>query len=138
MMLLVFQMLPIHVIAETPGDDNQEREVVLFAEEINGEIGLYGDIEGKDLLDIIQDDSIVELVDEQPTDNGHLSLIRYISEVEINGQSISEKIIEGYVHNERIVLLDDADEYRTKILEKETKKAESEENVSENTEEEQN
>src|SRR5699024_9395014 len=103
MMLLVFQMLPIHVIAETSGDDNQESEVVLFAEEINGEIELYGDIEGKDLLDIIQDDTIVELVDEQPTDNGHFSLIRYISEVEINGQSTSEEIIEGYVHNERIV-----------------------------------
>ena len=138
MMLLVFQMLPIHVLAESSGDDNQESEVVLFAEEINGEVELFGDIEGKDLLDTIQDDTIVELVEEQPTDNGHFSLIRYISEVEINGQSTSEEIIEGYVLNERIVLLDKADEYRTNRLENESKKAESEEDISENTEEEQN
>jgi len=130
-------MLPIHVIAESSSEDSQENEVVLFAEEINGEIELYEDSEGNDLLDKIQDDTIVELVEEQPTVSERFSLIRYISGFEINGQSTSEEVVEGYVHNERIVLIDQADEYRTNRLEIGSEKVETEENGSENTEEEQ-
>src|SRR5699024_11037437 len=73
----------------------------------------------------------------QPTVSERFSLIRYISGFEINGQSTSEEVVEGYVHNERIVLIDQADEYRTNRLEIGSEKVETEENGSENTEEEQ-
>src|SRR5690625_832764 len=102
MILLILQMLPIHVIAESSSEDGQENEVVLFAEEINGEIELYEDSEGNDLLDKIQDDTIVELVEEQPTVSEHFSLIRYISGFEINGQSTSEEVVEGRSEERRV------------------------------------
>src|SRR5690625_4989075 len=138
MILLIVQLLTIHVIAASSGEDNQESKVVLFAEKNNGVIELYEDSEGKDLLDIIQDDTIVELVEEQPTENRHFSLIRYISKIEINDQSTSEEIVEGYVHNTRIVSIIDADEYRKERLENKAGKIESDKLESESTDEQQN
>src|SRR5699024_4435384 len=68
-------------------------------------------------------------------DNEEYSFIRYISEVETDDNEVVEQVIEAYVHNERIVLINEADEYRTERLESESLELEKEDIDSEDTSE---
>lgn len=124
MFLLVIQLVPRSAMAEVVKNDEQENSVILFSEEIDGHIEIYRDKEGANLTFLIEDDTIVELIEES-NENDEYSYIQYISGLE--NDEVVESVQDGYVHNGHIVKNNEAGQYRMNRLDVETKETEKSE-----------
>lgn len=124
MFLLVIQLVPRSAMAEVVKNDEQENSVILFSEEIDGHIEIYRDKEGANLTFLIEDDTIVELIEES-NENDEYSYIQYISGLE--NDEVVESVQDGYVHNGHIVKNNEAGQYRMNRLDVETTETEKSE-----------
>lgn len=112
--LLITQLFPNYSMAVTLDADTEiTNHVVLFADEIDGEIELFENEDGTNLLTYIQDDTTVALLDskEDAEREKEFSLIEYVQK-DKSGHLDDDKILTGYVHHDHIILGEDADEYR--------------------------
>lgn len=145
-LLLIFSYLPQAAYSEQFSDAESTEEIVelvLFSEEIDGNIKLFSTneiAEEKKVLALIPDDTIVELLDStnlEPELGSPYIFIRYVEEDELKSDT---NIYEGYVKAERAIEPLDAEKFRKQREEKDLVEEEIEEfeptEITENTDEE--
>lgn len=137
--MLIFSLLPPQVIAHTnlTAEAEEKQEAVLFSEVIGGEIELYlslNDILIENISEYIPDETTVELIEfqqnEEISEEEQLLLeeyifIRYTKVTKVH----KEEIIDGFVHKDYVVALEEAEEYKEQRINEQVTSTTSEQNV---------
>lgn len=125
--LLIFSLIPQEIFADQNSNTEIEEkvEVVLFGEKAGEKIELFKNVEkikNEEVLIQIPDDTLVEVLEVSLLDEDEVSeeeldvleeyiFIRYVEELDDTKETL---IYEGYVHKDRIVELENADDFRLK------------------------